>query len=135
LKPGDVPPRIDDVAPFKAVVVVECDVTPEWQAEISNWLVRGGCRYMLAWGQRCGDWDTSVDEAALAMSGVGEVPEKDFVMTTWHEDETLREAFRFSERFAFHPSLELGRTYLIHVAAEPRAIELLDLFRVAQEAP
>lgn len=68
LKPGEAPPRLEGVAPFKAVVVVDSEVTPEWQAQVSDWLVRSGCRWMImAWGRKCGDWDTSFDLARLAM--------------------------------------------------------------------
>jgi hypothetical protein len=133
LKPGEAPPRLEGVAPFKAVVVVESDVAPEWQAQVSDWLVRSGCRYMMAWGRKCGDWDTSVDEANLLMFNFGDIPENDFVMTTWHEAESLEEVFWFSERWAVHPSLELEGTYVVHIASEGRATELLETFRIAQE--
>jgi hypothetical protein len=135
LKPGGALPRLDGVAPFKAVVVVDCDVTPEWQAQVSDWLVRNGCRYMMAWGKKCGDWDSSIDEASLAVFDSGETRSDDFVMTTWHENESLQETFEFSERYAMHPSLALERIYLIHIAPESRATELLNTFRAAQGGP
>jgi hypothetical protein len=133
LKPGEPPPPLEGVVPFKAVVVIDCEVTPEWQARISDWLVRSGCRYMMAWGQKCSDWDSSVDEANLAMFGFGEVPDDDFVMTTWHENEPLHDVFWFSERSAKHPSLELEGTYIIHIAPESNAVDLLNAFRAAQQ--
>src|SRR5262245_34396577 len=84
LEPGAAPPRLDGRAPFKAVVVIDSDVTPAWQTQVSEWLVRSGCRYMMAWGRKCSDWDTSVDQASLAIFGYGKIPESEFVMTTWH---------------------------------------------------
>jgi hypothetical protein len=33
--------------------------SPEWQAQVSDWLLRSGCRCMMAWGRNCGDWNTS----------------------------------------------------------------------------
>lgn len=132
LKSGEDPPRLQGVAPFKAVVVVESDVAPAWQAQVSDWLVRSGCRYMLAWGRKCGDWDDSVDLANLAMFDFNDIPENDSVMTTWHEAESLEEVFWFCERCAVHPCLELERTYVVHIAAEGRAAELLETFRIAQ---
>jgi hypothetical protein len=112
LKPGDPPPRLEGVSPFKAVVVANSEVMPEGQAHVSDWLVRSGCRYMMAWGRMCSDWHSSVDVANLAKFNCGEIPEDDFVMTTSHENESLQEAFWFSERCAMHPSLELERTYI-----------------------
>jgi hypothetical protein len=133
LEPGDAPRPLEGIAPFKAVVVVDSEVTPEWQTQVSDWLVQSGCRYMMAWGQKCSDWDSSVDEACLAMFDYGEIPEDGLVITTWHENESLQETFWFSERCAMHPSLELERTYVVHIAPEGRAAELLKTFRAAQE--
>ena len=133
LKRGDMPPQLGDVAPFKAAVVVESEVTPEWQEQVSQWLVRSGCRYMMAWGRKCGDWDTSVDLANLAAFGWGEIPGGDYVMTTWHENESLQEMFWYAERCALHPSLELERAYVVHIAPEARAAEILATYRAAQE--
>src|SRR5690242_21784612 len=116
LKPGEAPPRLDDVTPFKAVLVIECEVTPAWQEQVSDWLIRSGCRYMMAWGHRCSDWDSSVDDANLAMFNYGEIPEGDDVMTTWHANEPLQETFRFSQKWANHPSLQIEKTYLVHIA-------------------
>lgn len=133
LRPGDPPPSLDDAAPFKAVVVVDADVTPEWQGQVSDWLVRSGCRYMMAWGRKCTEWDDSVDEANLARFDFGEIPEDDFVMTTWHDDEPVEEAFWFSQFCAMHPSLELEKTYIVHISAESREAPMLETFRQAQE--
>jgi hypothetical protein len=132
LRPGEAPPRLEGVAPFKAVVVVDSEVTPEWQAQVSDWLARSGCRYMLAWGRKCGDWHTSVDLASLAMFDYGEIPDDDFVMTTEHADESLQETSWFAAGCA-HPSLKLERTYVVHIAPESRPTELLKAFRAAQE--
>ena len=133
LKPGETPPRLESVAPFKAVVVVDSEVTSEWRAHVSDWLVRSGCRYMMAWGQKCGDWEYSVDQANLAMFDNTEIPDDNFVMTTLHENASLQETFWFSEQCAVHPSLKLESTYVVHIAPEGRATELLKAFRAAQE--
>ena len=130
--PGDIPPRLDGGAPFKAVLVIEDEVTPEWQTMISDWLVHSGCRYMMAWGRNGSDWDTSVDLANLRAFDFGEIPDDEFVMTTWHNDESLQETFWFSERVAFHPTLDLEQTYIIHISPNERAAELLLVFRAAQ---
>lgn len=133
LRPGDAPPSLDDIAPFKAVVVVDADATPEWQSQISDWLVRSGCRYMMAWGRKCTEWNDSVDEASHARSDFGEIPEDDFVMTTWHDDEPLKEAFWFSQFSAMHPTLELQKTYIFHISPETREAHMLETFRKALE--
>ena len=93
LRPEGPQPSLDGAAPFKAVVVIDSEVTPEWQAQVSDWLVRSGCQYMMAWGLDCSSWDDSVDVANLEMFDFGEIPDEGFVMTTWHEKDSLLEAF------------------------------------------
>jgi hypothetical protein len=133
LKPGDAPPPLEVGIPFKAVIVIDSDVTPRWRAQVSDWLVRSGCRYMMAWGQKCGEWESSVDKANIGMFDYGEIPEDKLVMTTRHQAESIQETFWFAERCAMHPSFELERAYVVHIATESRATELLDTFRAAQE--
>lgn len=127
LKPGDAPPRLEGVAPFRALVIIECDVSPQWRDQVSDWLVHSGCRYMLAWGLNCSDWDDNVDESSLAL------PENDLVMTTWHANDSLEETFRFCQTWAKHPSLHIERTYLVHISPEGRGPELLKAFSAAQD--
>lgn len=133
LRPGNAPPRLDAAAPFKAVVVIDADVTPEWQGQISDWLVRGGCRYMMAWGRDSSTWDASVDQANLVKFNYGEIPDEDFVMTTWHADEPLEETLWFSQFCAMHPSLELQTTCIVHISSEGGEGQMLKALRDAQE--
>lgn len=133
LRPGDIPPSLDDAAPFRAIVVIDAYVTREWQHQVSDWLVRAGCRYMMAWGKDCSAWDDSVDLAVLEKFDFGEIPQDDFVMTTWHADDTLDEAFWFSQFCAMHPSLELEKTYIVHISPEEREATMLQTFAAAQE--
>ena len=133
MHPGDTPPSLDDAAPFKVVVVIDADVTPEWQGQVSDWLVRSGCRYMMAWGRDCHAWDSSVDEANLVMFDYGAIPEDDYVMTTWHPDEPLEEIFWFSQFCAMHPSLQLEKTYIVDISPEGREATMLQTFAAAKE--
>jgi hypothetical protein len=132
IRPGEGPPHLESVGAFKAVLVIEDHVASEWQATISDWLVRSGCRYMMAWGRNCSSWDDSVDLANLKMFDYGQIPEDDFVMTTWHADEPLEEAFWYSVHAAMHASLDLRKTYIIHIAPSARESELMKTFRDAQ---
>lgn len=132
LRPGDNPPSIGGFGAFKAVVVSEAETSPEWQSLLSDWLVRSGCRYMMAWGLKCRDWHDSVDEANLTRFADAEISDDDLVMTTWHEAESLQETFWFSVRSAMHPSVELERTYVVHIAPVERSAEILKTFQDAQ---
>jgi hypothetical protein len=118
-------PALATEGPFRTVIVAEAEVSPEWQSEVSNWLVRSGCLYMVAWGTNCSSWDDSVDEANLEEFSYGDIPEDKFVMTTWHSDEPLSEALWFAKNNAFHPKVDLNHTVLLHIAAQGRERELL----------
>lgn len=119
------PPSLDIQTPFRAVVIIEQPVSQDWQLQISDWLVRSGCLYMMAWGQDCSSWDDSVDLANLKIFDFGDIPDDRFVMTTWHADEPLSEVMWFAKNNAFHPDVELEQTILLHVAANANESHML----------
>lgn len=84
---------------------------------------------MMAWGRNCSSWDDSVDIANIEQ--FADISESKFVMTTWHADESLSEAFWFSKNCASHPVIKLERTVVIHIAGEAREKELLTAYRDA----
>ena len=92
LEPESTLPEITN-EPTRTVVIVAAKVSPEWQASVSDWLVRSGCLYMMAWGIACSSWDDSVDWANIDEYDGAPIPGDAFVMTTWHADEPLEEAF------------------------------------------
>jgi hypothetical protein len=100
---------------------------------VSEWLVRSGCRYMMAWGRRCSAWDDSVDLANGDCFGSGEISDDDFVVTTWHDEESLEDTFWFAVHAAMHPSLELNETYILHIAPSAQPEEILQRFGKAQK--
>lgn len=110
-------PDISNLAPFKTVVIIEEIVTQEWRAKASSWLVKSGCLYMNAWGEECGLWDTAVDLANLEIFDFEDIPEDGFVMTTWHDDETMGQVFWFAKNLAFHPTVKIQNTLLFHISA------------------
>lgn len=71
------------------VVVASDDVTPDEQGELSEAFVRGGCRLAMCWGHECSSWDDSIDWVSVLDEIDGR--ETQFVMTTWHENESLGE--------------------------------------------
>lgn len=112
--------------------MVEEDASSDWRNEISDWLVGGGCLYMVAWGRDCSAWDDSVDWANLNAFDCGDIPDDHFVMTTWHDKESLTEAFWFAKYCAFHPTIELARTLIVDVAPKPRQFELMEAYRAVR---
>lgn len=131
LPPGSSPPDLAGIPPFKAVLVAESEVAPEWRLQVCDWLVRSGCLYVVAWGVKCEAWHDDVDLAHIAMFTFEPAPDDKFVMTTWHAGEPLSEAFWFCEMCALHPTIEL-EPWIVHIAAEGREAEMLSAYRAAQ---
>ena len=124
-------PDISALNPFRAVVIVEENVSLEWQIQISNWLVSSGCLYMMAWGLNCITWDDSVDIANLEQFNHGEIPDDKFVITTWHENEPLKEVFWFSKHSAIHPDVDIKNNLLLHISKQNNEKYLLDKYTKA----
>jgi hypothetical protein len=131
LKPGSNPPNITSLSPFQAVVVIEEESSASWQEHISNWLVSSGCLYLMAWGLNCSSWDDSVDIANLQAHNFGDIPEDKFVMTTWHEDEPVSEAFWYSKNNAMHPTVDIENVLILHIASKGNESELLSAYASA----
>lgn len=125
LKPDESPPNIFEQIPRRIVVMIETAVSPEWQSLISNWIVRSGCLYMMAWGIDCSSWDDSVEMASLEEFDFGNIPKKKFVMTTWRANDSLSEVFWYAKNCAAHPTVELECTVLLHITEAERESEIL----------
>ena len=127
LPPESTPPAIPHL-PFRAVVVVDEQVTDGWRALVSEWLVAIGCLYMMAWGDECSLWNDSVDCANIDAFDNGDIPEDRFVMTTWHDDQPLTEAFWFAEHCAQHPIVEFDATLILDITSKARGAEVIALY-------
>jgi len=125
------PPEISAFNPFRAVVIIEQPVSIDWQSKISDWLVRSGCLYMMAWGEHCSAWDDSVDFANMEQFDYGDIPADKDVMTTWHAEESLDEVFFFAKQHASHPIVDLQTTLLIHISAISKEPEFVQAFGAA----
>jgi hypothetical protein len=125
LAPESTPGDISRFRPFRAVVIVERPVSSHWQSLVSDWLVRSGCLYMLAWGHDCSSWDDAVDIANLEQFDYEEIPEGEDVMTTWHANQSLSEVFFFAKYSAFHPTADIQHTVLIHISDISKELEFL----------
>lgn len=108
-------PELGGLHRFKAVLIIESDVSQMWQWDVCRWLVSSGCRCLLAWGKDCGSWDEAVDEANLERFDYGDIPDEELVVTSRHEDEDLEEVFWFAKNRAAHPVLALNDTVLVHI--------------------
>jgi len=76
--------------------VSDTTVTPEEQTELSQAIAASGCRYALCRGFGCSSWDDSIDEASVLAEIEGRP--QPFLMTTWHEHESLEDVLEFMLR-------------------------------------
>ena len=87
-------------SPFRGVefalllFVEDKTITPHEQAGISRQLVGQGCRYAVCAGHRCSTWDDSIDMASLEQDN-WEPRDKSFVMTSWHERDSIEGVVHF----------------------------------------
>lgn len=131
LTPSGALPALQDLRPFKAVVIVAAPVTPEQQTAISQWLVESGCLYMMAWGENCGSWTTSVQRVNRTAFTTPEIPDQALVIATFHATESLNDVFWYAKHTAMHPCHKLDNVLLLHVALEAREDELSAAFAAA----
>ena len=83
------------VAPFPGepyvciLFIQDPGITAAEQAELSDQIVRSGCRYAVCTGHICSSWDDSIDMAYLATEVDFQPRDETFVMTSWHDEEPL----------------------------------------------
>ncbi len=131
LCPDAVPP-VREAHPYRAILVIEEEVSQEWRNEVAKWLVESGCLYLVAWGVDCEGWHDTVDWTNLEAFDFGDIPDDKFIMTTWHDKEPLSEAFWFCGNCASHPDVYLSDTVIVHIAREERGVAILEDFSNAQ---
>jgi hypothetical protein len=132
LRPNQPPPQLPG-GHLRAVIVSDVEVPQDWRNRIAEWLLDGGCLYVVAWGVECENWHDTVDWTHLEAFDYGDIPDDKFVMTTWHTDEPLSEALWFAGHCASHPDVELDETVIIHIANEANEVELLRTYSESQE--
>ena len=131
LKPESTVPTLT-YGPARMVIVLDAAVSEEWQAQVSEWIVRSGCLYVMAWGINCSAWDDAVDWANIdQFENAASIPEASLVLTTWHDDDALEEVFQFAKNCAFHPVATLESTIILHISQEERSEELLRAYAAA----
>jgi hypothetical protein len=124
-------PEISHLKPFRAIVVIENEVSSDWQYKVSKWLVSSGCFYMMAWGNECSSWDDSVDFANVELSENYEITDENLVMTTWHENTPIEKVFEFAKNPALFMNPELENLLILHIANESKEQQFKNMYRVA----
>ena len=121
-------PRIDNLAPFKAVLAIEDPVSRERQRQICEWLVGMGGMYVMICGSDCESWQQSIRDANLERIPLEQIRPEQFVMITVHLHEPLRSVFRHAKKYARHTDLELQNIVTVHISRQNREIDYHNQF-------
>lgn len=111
--------------PYAAVIILDAKITPEWRDEVSRWLVRSGCLFMMSWGVDCADLHDSVDFAFSEEFSGKEIPDDKYLLTTWHDDEPLEDVFWFAQHAAHHEAFDQRRLLLLDISRQSRELDIL----------
>jgi hypothetical protein len=121
--------------PFVTVIVSDENVSDAWQNQTCEWLVAAGTLYVVTWCVDCEGWHDKVDWAVLAKFAYGEIPDDSFVMTTWHDNEPLSEAFWYAGNCAILPDVDVPKMVVLHISGKPKKEALLTLYHESQIIP
>jgi len=72
------------------------EISTDDQKKLSKQIVMSGCRYAVCAGHDCSSWDDSIDYAYLETDENYNPPDSTFVMTSWHEDESVEEILNYA---------------------------------------
>lgn len=128
IKEQEVLPSLEHLSPFKCLVIISESVSQTRQNEVSDWLVKSGCFVMCAWGNNCSSWDDSVDWANIEQFNYNPIPPESFVLTTWHENESLEEAMFFMKHSITHEVHKLEYVVILHISSENQEAEFCALY-------
>ena len=102
--------------------VVDTAVVVEEQASLSKQLVEQGCRYAVCAGHECSTWDDSIDIAFLDTDQNFQPPDERFVLTTWHEGESVEDVAEF---FVLNTSFDnfVAKNFLVLFVGRDKELE------------
>ena len=113
------------------LIIQEMEVSDEFRSEVSRLLAETNCVWMMAWGLGCSEWDDSVDWANIVKYTPGPIPEESFIVTTWHENETLKETMEFGIGLTDHMGETIETILVLDINATERCDSIEELFRSA----
>lgn len=121
-------PALQQLAPFKAVLAIEDNVSYARQCEVSSWLVEIGGRYVMLCGEGCKSWQETIRQANLDRVNLEDMKPEEFVMITMHVHEKLRSVFWHAKKHARHSHVKFGDTVTIHIGNQDRSVEYLSMY-------
>lgn len=70
-------------------------VSNQERMKLAGQIVAAKCRYAVCWGHKCSEWDDAIDYAHIQSDENFDPPEETLVMTTWHENQPIKDTVNF----------------------------------------
>ena len=121
-------PDISEFSPFKAVVVIQNEVSEARQHQISDWIVEMNGLCLVTYGEGSESWAKSIRQSNLDKVDIDVMEPEQFVMITDLHNERLRSVIWHAKKYAKHTHVKLKQTVIVHISNENRAIEYLSIF-------
>ena len=120
-------PEIAFEPPFKVAFVADIAADAKRHEGVARWLDQSGARYFCAWGVQCSQWHDAVDWAQIE-AWPDDMPDDQFCMTTWHENEPIEDMMYFARACSgYYDGSWNDRIAIIHLSATEDRIRLIDL--------
>lgn len=124
-------PFLDIREQWAAIIVGDLPFSNERRDEVAHWLCKENCRWMAAWGIDCSKWDDALDEAEIALWPDG-APDDKFIVTTWHNIESLDEVFWFiGTQTSTFDDRAITHFAIVHLSTDDNATQLMQRFAKA----
>ncbi len=112
-------------AEFAALIYAnDMTITPEEQIALSDELVAAGCRNAVCAGHDCSSWDDSIDIADLKRND-WQVDDDYYVMTSWHEDESLEDIVFFFLNHTSFADFSIERMVVLVIGGPRSTLEAI----------
>jgi len=98
-------------------------VPTEEQAALAEQIVASGCRYVCCSGIACSNWHDAVDLAFIATDPNYHPPDERFIMTTWHERESVSDVAWFALHSTSFNDFVAERFLFVLLSPEPSRAE------------
>lgn len=121
-------PGIGHLAPFKAVLAIEDNVSRVRQKEVSDWLVEMGAKYVMICGDDLDRWKEAIRQANLDRVSIEDMAPEEFVMITTHAQDSLRNVFWHAKKLARHSHVKFDHLLAIHIGNQSRSVEYISIF-------
>jgi len=118
IHPQQALPDLDNMTPFKAIVIVEEAVPETWHWEVCRWLAKTMCRHAVIGGRDCIEWAESLEDANMEAFDYEAIPDDRLLVVTAMEDEELEEVFWFAKHRATHSAYALVDAVILHVSGK-----------------